>query len=233
MTKSNQRNRAEEDFSLLALMVILANVLGLFAIHGPMNISFSLTALPILVVAFSRGWRQGAVAGLLGGIVQAQQYGSLLYVFYTFIMALVAAYLSGRIELLRSLSPPLVAVGGFFMFWHMDLAESAGGLNLEDMTLSTPYRALIAFAFFYAAVYLLVRRLGLEKNSMLALALAGFVGVVAYIPYDALVMLLVQKYSWVPTWILLAKDLLQDYLAALLCALILQSRRARKILGVK
>jgi len=211
------------DLLFMAFMAVMANVLAFIAIAGPLKIRFSLTAVPILIVALTRGWRNGSIVGLLGGVVQAYQYGSFWYVFLTYILGLVAGYLAFNNGFLRSLAPLAAGFGGFFIFWSIDIVSDVPG----SIPLSLPYRGLSGFVIFSAGVYLLAKKFGLERNSFLAFTLAGCAGAVAYIPYDLCLLRWIQGFPLAPALIIIAKDMAQDFTAAVIASLLLQYPRLR------
>ncbi|MDD5111632.1 MAG: hypothetical protein PHG85_03740 [Candidatus Altiarchaeota archaeon] len=230
------RSRAPDknDAILIIASAILANILSLVAVKGPWNMSFSLAAIPILIAAVTRGWKAGGLSGLLGGIMQANEYGSFWYVFYTMIIGIAAGYAAERPPMLRIFAALIAAFGGFFMFWFSDVASTGGKLpeTLLQALSITPYRAIMAFIIFAIAVHLLVRSIGLKRHSFLTIMLAGFTGAAAYVPYDMLIMLAVQGYHIAPALLLLSKDLVQDFLAAAVCGLLLQNTFLREKLGI-
>jgi uncharacterized membrane protein len=233
--QKHTNRQAQNDAIIIITAAVAANILSLIAIKGPWNISFSLTAVPILLAAFTRGWKAGAFAGLLGGIIQAQEYGSLWYVLYTLTIGLVAGYMAERPLTLRPLAPVTAAFGGFLIFWFTDVTTLEGKLPetfLQALSIP-PYRAIAAFMAFAIGTHLLVRHSSMAKNSFITIALAGLTGAVAYAPYDILVMLAVQGYHIAPALVVLSKDLIQDITAALLCGLLLQNQFLREKLGVQ
>jgi hypothetical protein len=216
----HEKPKRKSDFPFIAFMIVTANLLGSFAISGPLNIHFSLTAVPILVVALTRGWQKGSITGLLGGVVQAYQYGSLWYVFYTYIIGLVAGYLAFNAKLLGSLAPPVVGLGGFLMFWSVDITKAGAGAG--NIPLAIPFRGIAGFVVFFGLSYLLVNKLGLRRGSFLLMMLAGCVGAVAYVPYDLSLLILAQGFPLAPALMVLAKDVAQDFAAAVIAGLLLQ-----------
>ena len=232
-------NLRSRDVALAGIMAALANVLGFLAIPGPWNIKFSLTAIPILLVAFARGATLGALTGLFGGIVQALNYGWIGYVIYTAIQGAVAGYLAKNKRALKVSAPIFMFFGGFFMAWWIDLLRGSGAsfdqlvnqagsiVTGAGVSLASIPLAAITLGIIFALVsYLLLRK----KDPFYALFLAGAAGAVAYVPYDAFALYVVQHYPWIPTWFVLAKDLVQDFIAAALTALIVLSPRIKRLL---
>ncbi len=220
----------------------LANVLGLLPIAGPLNIQFGLTALPILVCAFSLGPAWGAACGLAGGALQAQQYGHWAYVFYTAIQGGVAGWLAREVTLTKRIAPFVGFVAGFFMALWLDLLRASPfrladlGASFADaprifgpgITLGRPAIALVA-GMIMAVLGAAVARGVSGARDTRHLFVAGGAAAVAYVPYDAFVLYHVQGYPWLPAWLVLAKDLLQDFLAAFLCAAVVQDPRVHRL----
>ncbi|ABL78939.1 ECF transporter S component [Thermofilum pendens] len=237
-----KRRISTQDVALVAVMAALANVLGFFAIPGPWNIQFSMTGIPILLVAFTRGPLLGALTGLLGGYVQAVKYGWEGYVVYTAIQGGVAGFFAKKVRLLRVLAPPFFFFGGFFLTWWVDQMRY-GKVTFEDLVsmtqravaagpetgLAVPYVSIVSGVVAAAVAALLVLRF--PENRRLLLTLAGCMGAIAYVPYDAFALYVVQQYPWIPTWFVLAKDLVQDFVAAGITASILENKRVRRLLG--
>jgi len=232
------------DIALVGVMAALSNVLGYLAIPGPWNIKFSMTGVPILLVAFLKGPLLGAVTGLIGGIVQALQYGHLAYVVYTAIQGGVAGYMAKKLDVAKRAAPLFFFAGGFFLAWWVDLILSSGDFNelLSQLlaqsgrgyeispqeTLGLPLAAL-ASGLIFAVVMLAIARKNLNETTFFTIA--GCMGAIAYVPYDAFVLYLLQGYPWIPTWFVLAKDLVQDFVAAWIAASIATSRRVKKLVA--
>ncbi len=219
-------------------MAALANVLGFIAVPGPWNIKFSLTAIPILLVAFARGPWLGGLTGLFGGIVQALNYGWIGYVIYTAIQGFVAGFFAKKREYIKVAAPIFLFFGGFFMAWWIDLMRGVG-VTFQDIVAATEAaKAGAAISLNYLPVAgivfgIVMAALGLylaRKGEVAQLFLAGAMGAVAYVPYDAFALYVVQHYPWIPTWFVLAKDLVQDFVAAYITALIAVSPRIRRLL---
>jgi hypothetical protein len=226
-------------------MAALANVLALFAIPGPLNIQFGLTAIPILLVALALGPRYGAICGLLGGVVQATKYGHLLYVFYTAIQGGVAGYFAFRITATKRMSPVFGLIGGAFLLFWVDLLRES---PLQLAALQASFRdaprvfgagwswpsfpaVSISGAVCLGALLFIVARGATRPGHDLRLrSLAGIYGAIAYVPFDAWVLYSVQGYPWIPTWFVLGKDLAQDFIAAILCATLLSNHRIAHLL---
>ena len=231
-----------QDIALVAIMAALANVLGFFAIPGPWNIQFSMTGIPILLVAFAKGPLLGAITGLFGGYVQAVKYGWEGYVIYTAIQGAVAGLFAKRPKLLKFAVFPFFFCGGFFLTWWVDQMRY-GKVTFEDIiamtqqaitagpetTLALPYVSIISGIIVAAIATVLA--LKFPENRKLLLLLAGCMGAIAYVPYDAFALYIVQQYPWIPTWFVLAKDLVQDFVAAGITAIIVENKRIRKLLG--
>jgi len=205
--------------------VVLSNILGLLSLRGPMEMSFSLSALPIFLISLTMGWEAGYAVGVLGGITQALQYGSFWYIFYTGILGAVSGHFAKNHKLNRKWGGVLFSVGVFFMFWWIILANQSRLIS-ESLVILT---ALLAFT---AIEYTLIKK-HLTHNPLLNLTLAGCAGAAAYIPYDLLVMGVAQGYNALQGFVVLSKDLIQDYLAAIAAAVILQHKSARKLLNLK
>jgi len=239
---SKGRGLSTQDIALVAIMAALANVLGFFAIPGPWNIQFSMTAIPILLVAFAKGPALGALTGLFGGYVQAIKYGWEGYVIYTAIQGAVAGLFAKRERLLKLSALPFFFCGGFFLTWWVDQMRY-GRVTFEDIiamtqqavaagpetALAIPYVSVVSGVV--AAAIAGVLAFKFSGSRRIALTLAGCMGAIAYVPYDAFALYIVQQYPWIPTWFVLAKDLVQDFVAAGLTALIVENRRVRKLLG--
>lgn len=231
-----------QDIALVAVMAALANVLGFFAIPGPWNIQFSMTGIPILLVAFAKGPLLGALTGLFGGYVQAIKYGWEGYVIYTAIQGGVAGLFAKRYKLLKVSTLPFFFCGGFFLTWWVDQMRY-GKVTFEDIVsmtqqaitagpetgLAMPYVSIVSGIILALIATLLAIKF--PKNRKLLLTLAGCMGAIAYVPYDAIALYIVQQYPWIPTWFVLAKDLVQDFVAAGVTAAIVENKRVRKLLG--
>jgi uncharacterized membrane protein len=225
-------------------MAALSNVLGLFALPGPLNIQFGMTAVPFLLVALFLGPRWGALCGLLGGITQAQKYGHILYVLYTAIQGGVTGYFAQRARETRGAAFLFALGGGFFLFWWIDLL-SASHFELKslatsfadapsvfgtDIFIPFPLYGTLGATLMVALTWWLVSK-PLHPRGIRHFALAGCFGAVSYVPYDAFVLYWVQGYPWLPTWFVLSKDLVQDFVAAVLVASIAQNVRVRGMLN--
>ena len=225
-------------------MASLANVLGYLAIPGPWNIKFSMTGVPILIVGLLRGPLLGALTGLIGGVVQALQYGHLAYVIYTAIQGGVAGYMAKKVDVAKKSAPIFFFAGGFFLTWWIDLILACGNFNelLSQLlaqsgrvyevspqeTAGLPIVAIVS-GIILAVLMLLVFRRKLSETSLFVIA--GCMGAIAYVPYDAFVLYLLQGYPWIPTWFVLSKDLVQDFVAAWIAATIATSRRVKKLVA--
>ena len=232
-----------QDIALVGIMAALANVLGFFAIPGPWNIQFSMTGLPILLVAFAKGPLLGALTGFFGGWVQAIKYGWEGYVIYTAIQGGIAGLFAKRMKLIRYTAFPFFFAGGFFLTWWIDQMRY-GKVTFQDLVtmsqkaiaagpqlaLSFPYVSIIAGII--AGIIALILAWKFPNHRRLMLTLAGCMGAIAYVPYDAFALYIVQQYPWLPTWFVLAKDLVQDFTAAVITALIVENKRVRKLLWV-
>jgi uncharacterized membrane protein len=233
------------EVALVGIMAGLANALAFVALPGPLNIQFGLTAIPILLVAFALGPTWGALCGLLGGIVQATKYGHLLYVFYTAIQGGIAGLFALSPRATRRAAPLLALFGGFFLVWWVDILRNSpftldtlGSTSFPDapkvfgpaIDSHLPIIAITVAVVSGIAVALLVSRRELPRQSTTHLALAGCFGAVCYAPYDAWVLYGVQGYPWLPTWFVLSKDLIQDFIAAVLVALLLRNSRIHNLL---
>ena len=240
---ATSRSLARE-VALTGVMAGLANALAFIALPGPLNIQFGLTAIPILLVGFALGWRWGAVCGLVGGIMQAQKYGNILYVFYTAIQGCVAGFFAWRPQATRKLAPVFAFFGGFFLLWWVDVLrgsnftlQTLGGTSFTDapkvfgatIDVALPVASAVA-AIILVCIVVFFARHELVAAGPVNLALAGSFGAVAYIPYDFVLLYWVQGYPWLPTWFVLSKDLAQDLLAAILCALLLKNARIHNLL---
>lgn len=224
-----------------ALMAALAIILGFFAVPGPWNIKFGLTAIPILISAFVLGPIWGLLTGLVGGLAQAINYGSIWYIFYTAIQGFVAGFFSRHFKATRISSPAFGFLGGFFIVWWVDLLRtgqhtfaqltSGSAVKLFDMErgIGLPYVGLLGGVVCGTAFFVIGTRA--TPRSIRHLALAGCIAAVAYVPYDAFVLYKIQDYPWIPTWFVLGKDLAQDFLAAFLCAWIYTNPRIAKMLA--
>jgi len=200
--------------------IILSNILGFLAIKGPMSISFSLTAVPILLIALTMGWQMGALVGLFGGIVQALQYTTLWYVFYTAILGGVAGYFAKNARFNRKWGSLFFSAGTMFMFLWIIFTN-------QSLIASEAFVILISLLMFVIIEYTLIKK-HIDHNPLLSLTLAGCAGAAAYIPYDILVLSLAQNYPTTQTLIILGKDLMQDYSAAIIAAAIVAYANARK-----
>lgn len=232
--------------TLSAVMVGLANVLGFLAIPGPLNIKFGMTAIPILIVAFTLGPMWGAIVGLFGGVAQALNYGSIFYVMYTLIQGVVAGWLARHKTLTIRSAPVFGFVGGFFLLWWVDLMRT-GQTTLQELTqtgfgeaakvfgmtinLGLPLVALVGGLLLAIVLLFVPSAQKVADKSTLHLFLAGSYAAIAYIPYDAFVLYAIQSYPWIPTWFVLSKDLVQDLVAALLCAMLITNPRVAGLLG--
>src|SRR4029077_5295261 len=208
---------------------------------GPLNIQFGLTAIPILLVSFILGPLWGALCGLLGGIMQAQKYGHMLYIIYTALQGLVAGALARHVRITRRVAPLFALIGGFFLVWWVDILRKST-FTLQDLGTTSfadaphkfgsniiwafPVAGAIGAVFLLGVTWWSVRR-ELTPYSSLHLALAGCIAAVCYVPYDAFLLHWVQGYPWLPTWFVLSKDLVQDFAAALLCSLLMQNQRVK------
>jgi len=232
------------EVALVGVMAALSNILALVALPGPLNIQFGLTAIPFLLVSFVLGPLWGGLCGLLGGVVQAQKYGHILYIVYTALQGFVAGLFARHAKATRRLAPLFALVGGFFLVWWVDLLRNSrftladlGGTGFSEapkvfgMSKDYPFPIAAAIgAVVLLAITLWAVRSDFAQFSSKHLALAGCFGAVAYVPYDAWVLYWVQGYPWLPTWFVLGKDLLQDFIAAILCAILLQNARIRNVL---
>lgn len=241
--KKSSRSLVRE-ITLVGIMAALSNILALIALPGPLNIQFGLTAIPFLLASFVLGPWWGALCGLLGGLEQAQKYGHFMYIFYTALQGLVAGFFAQRAKATRRSAPLFALVGGFFLVWWVDLLRTSRFTLADLRTTSFPQASKVfgmsrAYAFPTAAaigavillaITLVVIRKDLVPNSSRHLALAGCFGAVAYVLYDVWVLHWLQGYPWLPTWFVLSKDLLQDFVAAILCALLLQNARIKNVL---
>lgn len=240
----NPKSSLAREVALVGIMAALSNILAFVALPGPLNIQFGMTGIPILLVSFSLGPWWGAVCGLIGGIVQAQKYGHILYIFYTAIQGFVAGYFASKAIATRKAAPLFALLGGLFLVWWVDilrdsnftlthLAETsfADAPKVFGMSIDVPLPlvGIIGGAILCAIAIVLVRK-NVENFSILHLFLAGSYGAVAYVPYDAFVLYIMQGYPWLPTWFVLSKDLVQDFIAAALCAAIIQNRRISNLL---
>ena len=238
-----KRGISTQDIALITIMAALANVLGFFAIPGPWNIQFSMTGIPILLVAFARGPVLGALTGLFGGYVQAVKYGWEGYVIYTAIQGGVAGLFAKRPRLAKVAVLPFFFCGGFFLTWWVDQMRY-GKVTFEDIItmsqraivagpetgLALPYVSIVAGII--TAIIAFILAIKFSDKRVLMLALAGCMGAIAYVPYDAFALYIVQQYPWIPTWFVLAKDLVQDFVAAVATALIVENKRIKRLLGV-
>ena len=237
-----------KDVALVGIMAAASNILGFFSIPGPLNIQFGLTAIPFLIVAFTLGGAWGALCGLLGGMIQAQKYGHILYVFYTAIQGGVAGYFALRPRQTRASAPIFALIAGFFFFWWIDILTSskfafrqlgetsfANAPKVFGRSISLPFPiwGSVAGTVLFTAVTFIVLRPGraLQKGSPVHLAIAGCCGATAYVPWDAFVLYGVQGYPWLPTWFVLSKDLMQDFIAAWAVAILFSSPRIRNMLA--
>jgi thiamine transporter ThiT len=242
-TKKSRSFFARE-VALVGIMAALSNALAFVALPGPLNIQFGMTAIPILLVSFSLGPWWGAVCGLIGGIIQAQKYGHILYIFYTAIQGFVAGYFALKPIATRKVAPLFALIGGFFLvFWvdilrnsnftltHLSETSFKDAPNIFGMSINVPLPliGIIGGVILFSFTILLVRK-NVDHFSILHLLLAGSYGAIAYVPYDAFVLYVMQGYPWLPTWFVLSKDLVQDFIAAALCAAIIQNRRISNLL---
>jgi len=232
------------DIALVGVMAALANVLGYLAIPGPWNIKFSMTGVPILLVALLKGPLLGAITGFIGGVVQALQYGHIAYVIYTAIQGGVAGYMAKKLDIAKKSAPAFFFAGGFFLAWWVDLILASGDFNelvsqllaqsgrvyeiSPQETLGLPIVAPVLGLVLAAAMSIIARR---ELSEVFLFTIAGCMGAIAYVPYDAFVLYLLQGYPWIPTWFVLAKDLVQDFVAAWIAASIATSKRVKKLVG--
>jgi uncharacterized membrane protein len=227
--------------AMSASMAALSFVLGYMAIPGPWNIKFGLTAIPIFIAAFTLGPFWGALTGLLGGISQALNYGSMFYVIYTAIQGGVAGYFAQSRLATKWVSPIMGFAAGFFLVWWIDLLREGNHSFQELSSGNIPIFKSLGFVVGFPIVGLIAGVLGAvvflilafcirDRHSFLHLFLAGAFGSIAYVPYDAFVLNKIQLYPWIPTWFVLSKDLVQDLGAALLCAWIYQNTRLSKAL---
>ena len=203
--------------------IILSNLLGILSIQGPMQISFSMTALPIYLIALSMGWEIGYITGLLGGITQALHYGSIWYVFYTAIIGAVSGYIYKNHHINRKWGNILFSTGIFFMFMWIVFIN-------QYFLASEVFVILISLIMFVTLEYNIIKK-HLAHNPLLNITLAGCAGAAAYIPFNIIVMALVQRYPMVPLFIILAKDLVQDYTAAILAAVLMQTKAIKSIMN--
>jgi uncharacterized membrane protein len=224
-----------------ALMAALANVLGFLAVPGPWNIKFGLTGIPILIAGFVLGPLGGLIAGLVGGISQAVNYGSIWYIFYTAIQGVMAGYFIKHFKSLKLSSPIFGFLGGFFLILWLDLLRT-GQHTFAQLTASNsgktfdmhsffglPYLAISAGIVFGVVTLLSLFRA--KERSFIHTAMAGVFAAIAYVPYDAFVLYKIQSYPWIPTWFVLSKDLVQDFIAAFVCAWIYNTPRIQKVLA--
>jgi len=210
---------------LMAGAILLSNIFGLLSVRGPMEISFSLTALPIFLLSVTLGWETGYVVGVFGGVAQAINYGSPLYIFCTAVLGGVSGYFAKNRGFNRKWSGIFFSIGVFFMFaWIMFVNE--------NYLASEVFAILLALLVFVVLEYHLVRR-RVEHSRLMSLTLAACAGSTAYIPFDMAIMGAVQGYGMVQALVVLAKDLVQDYVAAILAVVLLQSKTVRKYLAVK
>ena len=126
------------------------------------------------------------------------------------------------------MSPVMGFFGGFFLLWWVDLLR-AGQQSLSQLTsgnagkLFTMERAMalpplsITAGVCFGLVFLGLAA-KVKSGSTRHLAIAGCFAAVAYVPYDAFILYKVQEYPWIPTWFVLSKDLVQDFIAAIICA---------------
>ena len=90
------------DIALIVVAGALANILGLLAIPGPVNIKFTMTMVPVFLVAYARGWKTGFLAGCLGGIMLGLNYGFIWYaLILTGVMGFVSGFLVEKFALFR------------------------------------------------------------------------------------------------------------------------------------
>lgn len=230
--------------ALVGIMAGLANALAFIALPGPLNIQFGMTAIPILLVSFSLGPRWGMICGLIGGIVQAQKYGHILYILYTAIQGFVAGYFAFNPVRTRRFIAFFAFLAGIFLvlwidilrgtsFTLADLANTsfsdAPGVFGMSILFPFPLVGIIGGALLLGMAVILVPK-DLTNRSLKHLLLAGCFGAVAYVPYDAFVLYVLQGYPWLPTWFVLSKDLVQDFIGAALCASIIQNKRIANLL---
>jgi Thiamine transporter protein (Thia_YuaJ) len=243
------RNTFAREVAMVGVMAALANALAFIALPGPLNIQFGLTGIPILLIAFTYGPTWGALCGLLGGIIQATKYGHLAYVVYTMIQGGVAGLFAVRLgpEWTRRLAPFFMIIGGFLLAFFVDLLRNTrftlsdlGTTSFSDaskvfgMEIHVPL-PIVAIGVGLAAllvttVLVVTEHKQFKRNSFLTLTFAGCFGAIAYVPYDAWVLYRLQGYPWLPTWFVLSKDLIQDFIASALCALLLRNPRVRNVL---
>jgi uncharacterized membrane protein len=227
--------------ALSALMAALANLLGIFAVPGPWNIKFGMTGIPILITSFALGPFWGALCGLLGGITQALNYGSIWYVIYTAIQGCVAGLFVRHYKSIKWWSLIMGFLGGFFLILWVDLLRQ-GPQTFQELTspnapkifglniiFGFPIFAIISGIVVAIIAFLLSSKV--KEMNFFHLTLAGCFGAIAYVPYDAIILYYIQLYPWIPTWFVLSKDLVQDFFAAILCAWIYQNARISKALS--
>lgn len=241
--KEKKKTFARE-VALVGIMAALSNLLAFIALPGPLNIQFGMTAIPIYIVSFSLGPVWGAICGLVGGIMQAEKYGHISYIAYTAIQGFVAGYFALNSKSTRRLAPLFAIAGGFFLVLWIDLIrESSFTLNklaetgfteapkVFGMAVNIPFPLVgIIGSVVLLAFSMLILKNDLRKNSITHLSLAGMFGAIAYVPYDAFVLYILQGYPWLPTWFVLSKDLIQDFIAAALCAALFQNKRIANLL---
>jgi len=222
MTLKSQLSRENHELAVFCAAIIAANVLAMLQVHGPLQMSFSLSAVPILIVSLALGWETGSMVGIYGGVLQAINYGSPLYILYSMIMGGVSGFFAKNHGLTKRWGSTLFAVGVFFMFIWMTT------VGLSYMTPEI-IAILMALTVFCAIEYTMLKK-HLAHNPLLNMTLAACAGVAACIPYDIAILTFSQGYELFASLAVVAKDLTQDYLAAIIAAVLLQHKTLRKAL---